>query len=81
MSTTFQLTTSDGLHLSGISYTPPGEIKAVVVLLHGMGEHFGRYKHVADFFSTIKYATLGWIIGVMGTLVARKAIHLRTINS
>lgn len=59
MSTTFQLATSDGLHLSGISYTPPGEIKAVVVLLHGMGEHFDRYKHVADFFSTIGYATVG----------------------
>ena len=59
MSTTFQLATSDGLHLSGISYTPTGEMKGVVVLLHGMGEHFGRYKHVADFFSTIKYATAG----------------------
>ncbi len=59
MSTTFQLTTSDGLQLSGTSYSPPGEIKGIVVLLHGMGEHFGRFKHVADFFSTIGYATVG----------------------
>lgn len=59
MPTTFQLTTTDGLKLSGSSYTPTGEIKGVVVLLHGMGEHFGRFKHVADFFSTIGYATVG----------------------
>ena len=59
MSTTFQLTTSDGLQLSGTSYTPTGELKGVVVLLHGMGEHFGRFKHVADFFSTLGYATVG----------------------
>ena len=59
MSATFHLTTSDGLQLNGTSYSPTGEIKGVVVLLHGMGEHFGRFKHVADFFSTIGYATVG----------------------
>ena len=59
MAATFQLTTSDGLQLSGTSHTPTGAIKGVVVLLHGMGEHFGRFKHVADFFSTIGYATVG----------------------
>ena len=59
MAATFQLPTSDGLQLSGTSYTPTGEIKGVVVLLHGMGEHFGRFKHVADFFSTLGYATVG----------------------
>ena len=59
MSTTFQLTASDGVQLSGTSNTPTGEIKGVVVLLHGIGEHFGRYKHMADFFSTIGYATIG----------------------
>ena len=59
MSGIFQLIASDGLQLSGTSYTPTGEIKGVVVLLHGMGEHFGRYKHVADFFNTIGYATVG----------------------
>lgn len=59
MQTTFQLTATDGLHLWGACDTPTGEIKGVVVLLHGMSEHFGRFKHVADFFSTIGYATVG----------------------
>lgn len=59
MSKIFELTTSDGLHLAGEYYTPAGELKGIIVLLHGMGEHFGRYKHVAEFFMTIGYATVG----------------------
>lgn len=59
MSKTFQLTTSDGLTLEGEYYTPQGEVKGVIALVHGMGEHFGRYKHVAEFFATIGYATVG----------------------
>jgi len=59
MSKTFHLTTADGLQLSGEYFMPQGDIKGVVVLVHGMGEHFGRYKHVAEFFSTIGYATVG----------------------
>ncbi len=59
MSNTFTLTTSDGLQLNGAFFTPQGEIKGVIVLIHGMGEHFGRYKHVVDFFLSIQYAVAG----------------------
>ncbi|MBD0349956.1 MAG: alpha/beta hydrolase [Flavisolibacter sp.] len=59
MSKTFHLTTTDGLQLAGEYFIPQGEIKGVVALVHGMGEHFGRYKHVAEFFGTIGYATVG----------------------
>ena len=59
MSKTFRLTTTDGLQLAGEYFIPQGDIKGVVALVHGMGEHFGRYKHVAEFFSTIGYATVG----------------------
>jgi alpha-beta hydrolase superfamily lysophospholipase len=59
MSKTFQLTTTDGLQLAGEYFIPQGEIKGVVALVHGMGEHFGRYKHVAEFLGTIGYATVG----------------------
>lgn len=34
-------------------------MKGVIVLLHGMGEHFGRFTHVAEFFRTRGYATIG----------------------
>lgn len=59
MPNNFTLTTSDNLQLNGASFSPPGEIKAVIVLIHGMGEHFGRYKHVVDFFISIGYAVIG----------------------
>lgn len=36
------------------------EAKAVVCLVHGMGEHVGRYGHVAKFFSAHGFATIGF---------------------
>lgn len=59
MANNFELTTSDGLKLVGESTSPSGEIKGVIVLLHGMGEHFGRYQHVAKYFAGIGYAIVG----------------------
>lgn len=59
LSTSFQVTTSDGLQLAGLFYTPVGEPKGVLVFIHGMGEHFGRYAHVADYFQRIGYAVAG----------------------
>ena len=35
----------------GFKSDPEGEIRAVVCLVHGMGEHSGRYAHVAEFFN------------------------------
>jgi acylglycerol lipase len=58
MPNNFYLTTSDNLQLSGAYFSPTGEIKAVIILIHGMGEHFGRYKHVIDFFMSIGYAVV-----------------------
>ncbi|GAA4459747.1 alpha/beta hydrolase [Nibrella saemangeumensis] len=59
VSNTFTLTTSDSLQLAGAYVEPVGEPKGVIALVHGMGEHFGRYTHVAEFFRTIGYATVG----------------------
>lgn len=59
MSKTFQLTTTDQLQLSGEYQTPQNSPKGVVIFLHGMGEHFGRYKHVCDYFNGIGYTTMG----------------------
>ncbi|MBC8206216.1 MAG: lysophospholipase [Kiritimatiellaeota bacterium] len=43
-----EITTSDGLKLCGQEWTPDAEVKAVVCLVHGLGEHCGRYEHVAE---------------------------------
>jgi alpha-beta hydrolase superfamily lysophospholipase len=39
---------TDGLNLYYQSWLPEGEPKGVVVIVHGMGEHGGRYRHVVN---------------------------------
>ena len=46
-----QIIASDGLELMGYSWIPDDEPKAVVCLIHGLGEHAGRYNWVAQFFN------------------------------
>jgi acylglycerol lipase len=76
---TFVLTTTDGLQLNGASFSPPEEIKAVIILIHGMGEHFGRYKHVVDFFKSIGYAVIGMDYRGHGTSQGKKG-HIPSYN-
>jgi len=47
----FNLLTEDQLELYGQYWSPGDDAIAVVCLVHGMGEHSGRYAHVADFFN------------------------------
>ncbi|PKN94937.1 MAG: lysophospholipase [Chloroflexi bacterium HGW-Chloroflexi-6] len=47
--------TRDGLQLYARAFTPEMP-HAVVVLIHGHGEHSGRYLHVADAFCSAGYA-------------------------
>lgn len=48
--------TSDGLNLFGQGWTPKGKLKAVVCLVHGVGEHSGRYEHVASYLNKYGFA-------------------------
>lgn len=48
---------TDGLILVGQTWKPLGmPLKAVVCLVHGIGEHTGRYAHVAEAFGKEGYA-------------------------
>lgn len=60
MSKTFdvQWRSADGLLLVGRCWEPDGEPKAVVCLVHGLGEHCGRYAHVAAALNDAGYAVL-----------------------
>lgn len=40
-----------GLKIYGQSWQPETETRAVVSLVHGLGEHSGRYKHIAEVFT------------------------------
>lgn len=49
-----------GLKLHAQCWTPSTPAKAVVALVHGMGEHIGRYEHVARFFNQQGFAVLAY---------------------
>lgn len=50
------LTMQDGTRLHVVDYHPAGPAAASVVIMHGLGEHAGRYRHVAAFFTARGYA-------------------------
>lgn len=52
------LTTSDGLELYYQQW-PVENAKAAVVLVHGFGEHIGRYEHVAEALNAAGYDVTG----------------------
>lgn len=50
------LTTDDGLTIFHQSWRPDGDVRAAVMLIHGLGEHSGRYTHVAAALVDAGYA-------------------------
>lgn len=58
--TDVEMKSTDGLKLVGRSWEPDGEPKAVVCLVHGLGEHCGRYEHVAATLTDTGFAVLAF---------------------
>jgi alpha-beta hydrolase superfamily lysophospholipase len=56
----FTRKTSDGQELFYQGWLPTAEPKAVVCLVHGLGEHAGRYAHVAQALNQDGFAVLGF---------------------
>ncbi|MBC8262779.1 MAG: lysophospholipase [Anaerolineales bacterium] len=50
--------TDDGLQLYAQGWQPETEPKGVICLVHGLGEHNGRYAHLAAFLNQAGYALL-----------------------
>jgi len=50
----------DGLRLFARNWQPAGDPCGVVCLVHGLGEHCGRYSHVAENFVKSGYAFAGF---------------------
>jgi len=44
----------------GRAWNPPGESKAVICLVHGLGEHCGRYEHVAAALTQAGYVFIAF---------------------
>ena len=58
--TEFKFKTFDGLQLFGQSWQPEGQPRAVVCLVHGIGEHSGRYVQVADSLTQTGYILISF---------------------
>lgn len=56
----FNWKTADGLKLYGKYWSPDEDIKAVICLVHGMGEHVNRYVPLAEFLANNGYAVIGF---------------------
>ncbi|MDZ4158901.1 MAG: alpha/beta hydrolase [Anaerolineaceae bacterium] len=52
--------TPDGIHLHVRHWRPANTPKGSIILVHGLGEHCGRYEHVAEFFTAAKFAVTGF---------------------
>lgn len=48
----------DGLQFYAQEWRPDGEIRAAVALIHGLGEHSGRYQHVAQAFNRRQFGVM-----------------------
>jgi alpha-beta hydrolase superfamily lysophospholipase len=56
----FTLATNDGLALYAHTWGDPQASRAAVVLVHGLGEHCGRYEHVAQALVSESLYVLGF---------------------
>jgi alpha-beta hydrolase superfamily lysophospholipase len=56
---TYELSTSDQIKLHGIHWKID-QPKAVICLVHGMGEHADRYNHFADWYNARGYAVIAY---------------------
>jgi alpha-beta hydrolase superfamily lysophospholipase len=50
----------DGVNMYARGWAPKGKPKAAIALVHGHGEHVGRYEHVAAALTDKGYAMLGF---------------------
>lgn len=58
--TEYEVQSTDGIHFFFQSWAPEANRKAVVCLVHGLGEHSGRYAHVAQALTHAGYVMLAF---------------------
>ncbi len=57
--TEFSWSTPRKIPLYANEWQPEELARAVIILIHGIGEHIGRYEHVAKMFTDNRYAVIG----------------------
>lgn len=59
MNRTVEIHTPDGLTLRGTCWPTEQQCRGVICLVNGMGEHIGRYDHVANMLNASGYSVMG----------------------
>lgn len=77
--TTGTFTTRDNLDLFTRMWTPEGDPSRGMLIVHGMGEHSGRYEHVARFFVDRGYAVSSFDLRGHGQSDGAK-VHVKSFN-
>lgn len=54
----FTLRAQDGVNIFAQEWEPDSPVRGVIALVHGLGEHSGRYEHVANWFNQKGFAVL-----------------------
>jgi acylglycerol lipase len=67
---------SDGVGVYCREWTPTGPLKGTLCIIHGVGEHCGRYDHIAEQFGSAGYATFGFDLRGFGKSQGRRG-HMR----
>ncbi|MFH1320258.1 MAG: lysophospholipase [Bacteroidota bacterium] len=55
-----EITANDGLTLKGKFWMPEFQPSCIVCIVHGLGEHIGRYNHVAEYFNKNNIAVFAY---------------------
>lgn len=51
---------AEGVHIHAVHWTASAPVRAAITLVHGQGEHIGRYDHLARWFNNRGIAVLGF---------------------
>ncbi len=73
MSVETTTTTADGVTLLRRAWDPDGDPRAVVLIVHGLGEHSGRYEHVGEHFAAHGLATRSFDLRGFGRSGGKRA--------
>lgn len=68
--------TADGTTLATHHWDPSGQVRSTIVLVHGLGEHAGRYRHVGEMLAARGHAVRATDLRGFGSSGGRRA-HIR----
>ena len=84
----WEWTSRDGLEMCARGWIPEEQPKAVVCLVHGLGEHVNRYNHIGEAFARAGYALQGFDLrghgqsgGLRGYIAVQKSFFHSTKQS